>query len=210
MITPQEAIKKLLEGNKRFIENKSLHPRQYDFEAKRLIKSQNPFAIILSCSDSRVPLEIIFDQGLGDLFVIRVAGNVFDDLALGSIEFAIKYLGTSLIMVLGHENCGAVTASVEAVLESKQIDDHTLSFIKKIRPAVKKVFEDQKNLLFDKEISLEEKSLLIDKVVRKNVALVVDELKISRPVIAQLIEQKNITIVGARYDLQTRKVTLLI
>src|SRR3990170_8994951 len=143
VITPHEAIKKLLEGNKRFVKNKALHPRCYDAEAKKLITSQNPFAVILSCSDSRVPLEIIFDQGLGDLFVIRVAGNVFDDLALGSIEFAIRNLGTPLIMVLGHENCGAVTASVEAVFENKQIHDHTLSFIQKIRPSVQKALESQ-------------------------------------------------------------------
>jgi carbonic anhydrase len=114
-ISPADALKRLLNGNVRFAQGHSTHPDQALERRKLLAGGQTPFATILTCSDSRVPPELLFDQGLGDLFVIRVAGNVVDDTVLASIEYSVVHLGAPLVMVLGHERCGAVTATVEAL-----------------------------------------------------------------------------------------------
>ncbi len=114
-VAPAEAISKLKEGNGRYTSGNLQHPAQTTERRTELAKSQHPFAVILSCSDSRVPPEIVFDQGLGDLFVVRVAGNVIDDESLGSIEYAVDHLGVRLILVLGHQSCGAVKAAKETI-----------------------------------------------------------------------------------------------
>ena len=107
------ALAKLIAGNRRYVQHRQQYPDQSLPHRKELVSGQHPFAVILGCADSRVPPELLFDQGLGDLFVIRVAGNLVDDVVLGSIEYAVEHLGTKLIMVLGHEKCGAVSAAVE-------------------------------------------------------------------------------------------------
>ncbi|HEY7392870.1 MAG TPA: carbonic anhydrase [Bryobacteraceae bacterium] len=112
-LTADTALTRLLDGNQRYARHKERHPDQSAARQKELAGGQHPFAVILGCADSRVPPELLFDQGLGDLFVIRVAGNIVDDAVLGSIEYAVEHLGTKLILVLGHENCGAVSAAVE-------------------------------------------------------------------------------------------------
>ena len=145
----------------------------------------------MSCSDSRVPPEIIFDQGLGDLFVIRLAGNILDDAALGSLEYAVEHLGVKYIMVLGHERCGAVDAAVKG----GEIPGHIGSLVKAIQPAVEKV----KNLPGD----------LLDNAVRANVTMVVQQLKSSGPILEELVKKGDLAIAGARYDLDDGEVKIL-
>src|SRR3954447_12993305 len=127
-----QALAKLIEGNRRYAQNKEQHPDETMARRKELENEQHPFAVILSCADSRVPPELIFDQGLGDLFVIRVAGNIADGAVLGSIEYAVEHLGTKLILVLGHENCGAVSAAVAG----ENASGHLSAFVSAIRPSV--------------------------------------------------------------------------
>src|SRR5947208_9005654 len=119
-VDPAEAIDKLKEGNGRYASGKLQHPGQTTERRAELTKDQHPFAVIVSCSDSRVPPEIVFDQGLGDLFVVRVAGNVIDDHGLGSIEYAVDHLGARLIVVLGHQSCGAVKAAKETIADTRK------------------------------------------------------------------------------------------
>jgi carbonic anhydrase len=141
-LSPAEALKRLMAGNARFAQDKSIHP---DLDLKHrasLAGGQHPFAVILACADSRVGPELIFDQGLGDLFVIRVAGNVVDDAVLASVEYAVIHLGSPLVMVLGHERCGAVTATVEALAGKGSAEDKETkigSLADLIAPAVRAV-----------------------------------------------------------------------
>ena len=131
-VSPDQALARLMDGNRRYSQNKEQHPDETLARRMELQSSQHPFAVILSCSDSRVPPELIFDQGLGDLFVIRVAGNIVDDDGLGSIEYAVEHLGTKLIVVLGHEKCGAVSAAVA----SETAPGHLTALFAAIRPSV--------------------------------------------------------------------------
>ncbi|HEY4484757.1 MAG TPA: carbonic anhydrase, partial [Nitrospiria bacterium] len=123
-LNPDKALTMLMEGNARYVEGKMLHPNQAADRMGELAKGQHPFAVILGCADSRVPPEIVFDQGLGDLFVLRVAGNIADDAVIGSIEYAVEHLGTTLVFVLGHERCGAVSAAVEVVTKGAKVPGH--------------------------------------------------------------------------------------
>lgn len=184
-ITGDQALETLKAGNKQYASAKLAHPNQTVDRRTELVKGQKPFAIILCCSDSRVPPELIFDQGLGDLFVVRVAGNVVDDVALGSIEYAAEHLGTPLLMVLGHEKCGAITATVEGGKAPGHID----AVVKALKPAVDKV-KDQPG---DK----------VENAVKANIELIVDQLKTSRPILAELVKENKLKVVGARYDLDT-------
>src|SRR5215831_3054125 len=131
-LSADQALSRLLAGNARFVAYKERHPDESADRRRELISGQHPFAVILGCSDSRVAPELLFDEGLGDLFVIRVAGNIVDDAVLGSIEYAVEHLGTKLIVVLGHEKCGAVSAAVE----SESAPGHIGSLVSAIRPAV--------------------------------------------------------------------------
>src|SRR5216110_584585 len=135
-VAPTEAISKLKEGNGRYAGGNLQHPGQTTERRAELANTQHPFATIVSCSDSRVPPEIVFDQGLGDLFVVRVAGNVIDDHALGSIEYAVDHLGVRLIVVLGHQSCGAVQAARETIAAKSKAPGHIQSLVTAIRPAV--------------------------------------------------------------------------
>lgn len=187
-VTADEAWRRLDEGNQRFA---SGHGRAVaDCSARRaeLVKGQQPFAVIVSCSDSRVGPEIVFDQGLGDLFVIRTAGEVVDDETMGSIEYAVEHLGSPLIVVLGHSGCGAVTAAVEG----GSPPGHIGSVTRAIRPAV----EETRGQPGDK----------VDNAVCQNVRDVVRQLHEDKPILSECVHEGRLKIVGARYDLATGRV----
>lgn len=182
-ISSEEAIRLLMEGNQRFIRAREIHPNQSVERRTDVAKGQNPIAVIVSCSDSRVPPEIVFDQGLGDLFVIRSAGNLVDSIGLGSIEYAIEHLGVELIIVLGHERCGAVSAAVQG----GEAPGHIAKIIKEIHPAV--------------EIAKKQTGDLVDNSVISNINMVVKQLQESEPILKEFIHNKKLKIIGARYDL---------
>jgi carbonic anhydrase len=186
-----EALAKLVEGNKRFVEMKLTHPEQDIACRTTLAKGQQPFAVILGCSDSRVPPEVIFDQGLGDLFVVRVAGNVADELGIASVEYAVEHLGSRLIVVLGHERCGAVTAAVKG----GEFPGHLPALMTALKPAVDK----SKGAAGD----------AVDAAVLANVELTAALLRESKPILAEMVEKGEIKIVGARYDLDSGAVELI-
>lgn len=187
----EEALQTLMAGNMRYVGTKLTHPNQSAERRAEVAQGQHPFAVILGCSDSRVPPELIFDQGLGDLFVIRVAGNSANDVVLGSIEYAAEHLGVRLVMVLGHERCGAVEAAVKA----GEVAGHIASVVEAIVPAVERI----KGRPGDP----------VDHAVRANVELVVTQLKSSAPVLAALVQAGRLKIVGARYDLESGWVDLI-
>ena len=170
---------------------KPQYPRQDARRRKEVSKGQKPFAVIVGCSDSRIPPELIFDQGLGDLFVVRLAGNIVDNVALGSIEYAVEHLGSKLIIVLGHGKCGAVTAAAQG----PDAPGHVGTILKAIQPAVKKA----RKLPGD----------LVDNAIRANAALVVDKIKSSKPILAEMAEKGEIEVIGAYYNIETGAVELL-
>lgn len=178
-------------GNQRYVAKKPLHPNQSAERRAEIAKSQHPFAIVLGCSDSRVPPEVIFDQGLGDLFVIRVAGNIVDNAVLGSIEYAVEHLHPPLVMVLGHKKCGAVSAAVAG----GHAPGHINSLVEAIMPAV----ERARNRAGD----------LVENTVRINVDMAVGQLKSSEPILAQLSREGKLMIIGSRYDLETGAVEVI-
>jgi len=187
-VTPETALKMLMAGNQRYVAGHTLHPNQSKERQLEVEAGQAPFAVVLGCADSRVPPEVIFDQGLGDLFVIRVAGNVVDNEITASMEYAVEHLGASLIMVLGHEKCGAVTASVKG----GEVPGHLPSIIGHMRIAV----EEAKVMPGD----------AVSNCVRLNVQYVVRELRDSEPILRELVKAGTVKIIGARYDLHTGKV----
>ena len=187
----QQSLKKLLEGNKRCVVCKQQNPRQDARRRKEVSKGQKPFAVIVGCSDSRIPPELIFDQGLGDLFVVRLAGNIVDALALGSIEYAVEHLGTKLIVVLGHGKCGAVTAATKG----PDAPGHVGAIVKAIQPAVKKVQKMPGDL--------------VDNAIRANASLVVNKIKSSKPILAEMVNKGEIEVIGAYYNIETGAVELL-
>jgi len=191
LLSADEALAKLIEGNNRYSRHQERHPDETLGRRKELEKGQQPFAVILSCSDSRVPPELIFDQGLGDLFVIRVAGNIVADDGLGSIEYAVEHLHTRLVLVLGHEQCGAVSAAVEGGEASGNLKSVLLA----IQPSV----EETRNLPGDK----------IHNCVVANARRAARQIRESEPVLRELILKEGVKIVAADYALDTGKITLL-
>jgi carbonic anhydrase len=189
--TPDQALQQLVQGNARFVGGKVTRPNQTAKRRGEVAKGQRPFAAILSCSDSRVPPEVVFDQGLGDLFVVRVAGNVADDPGIGSLEYAVAVLGAPLVMVLGHSACGAV----DATLKGGEFPGRVGSIAKLIAPAVEKAKGQPGNTLAN--------------AIHANVALTVDRLKTTTPILSDAVEKKKIRIVGAHYDLASGRVELL-
>lgn len=189
--TADQALARLMEGNGRYAQHKEQHPDETPARRRELETTQHPFAVILSCSDSRVPPELIFDQGLGDLFVIRVAGNIAESDELGSIEYAVEHLGTKLIVVLGHEKCGAVTAAVAG----GDAPGHLKSLVSVIQPAV----AEARNLPGDK----------VHNCVVANARLVARQIRESEPVLKEMVEQKGVRVVAAEYALDSGVVTLL-
>ncbi len=188
--TADEALQRLMSGNERFATGKSQHPDNFEARRKELLDKQAPFATILACSDSRVPVELLFDQGLGDLFVIRVAGNTVDDFVYASLEFATTALKTPLIMVLGHERCGAVNAA----LSNGTPDSYLGTLVKTIRGAIQGHTCPPKNPL--------------SCAIKENVTAVVDKISKADPVLAPLIKNGQVKIVGAVYELESGKVIL--
>ena len=207
-LTPDEALRKLMEGNKHYVANQATAAKLSDQTTRAsLSKSQKPYAIILSCSDSRVPPEIIFDKGLGEIFVIRVAGNVPDPVVLGSIEYAAEHLGSPLVMVLGHERCGAVTATVESKGKSTgspNID----AIVKTIRPSVKAALKDCEACKGEKKCAETRKSQLVECAINMNAKRIAANLPVKSKIIKHLIEEKKLKIVVAKYDLDDGVVTL--
>ena len=179
---PVDALDRLRDGNARMVSGKPEHPRQSTSARTAVATEQHPFAIVVGCSDSRVPPELVFDQGLGDLFVVRSAGQVVDAPALGSIEYALAHLGSRLVVVLGHEHCGAVKAAIDGGAAPPNIQ----SLITAIRPAVDEVSQ----MSGDK----------LDLAVRANVNRVVRQLRNNSP---------GVRVVGMYYDLDTGKVEVL-
>jgi carbonic anhydrase len=195
-ISAFEALGRLGEGNRRFVASLTSHetspasPRLGD-----LTKTQNPFAIVLGCSDARVPAEIVFDQGLGDLFVIRVAGNVVAPSQIGSVEFAASRFGTRLVVVLGHSQCGAILATLEELQQPVEGQSRYLrSIVDRVRPSVEGLLRTElKNDL----------DTLVRYAVRANVGVAVNNLRYGSEVLEQLIRSDGLLVVGAEYSLET-------
>ena len=194
MISAKEALERLLEGNRRFVSD--IRSRGTETRRPRdLAAGQEPFAIILGCSDSRVPAEIVFDQGLGDLFVIRVAGNIVAPSQVGSVEFAAERFGTRLVVVLGHSNCGAILATLEELARPSQDQSRNLrSIVDRVRPSVEALLATE--LKHDREA-------LVQQAVRANIRFSADHLRHGSDVLEQLIQRNGLLIVGAEYCLET-------
>lgn len=196
MITQLEALKRLQDGNRRFVAS-SDNPDALTGQAARgkLILDQKPFAIILGCSDSRVPAEIVFDQGLGDLFVIRVAGNIVAPSQIGSVEFAASQFGTPLVVVLGHTLCGAIEATLNQLeTDTKHRSPNLRSIVNRIRPAIEPLLETE--LRHDRDA-------LMAKAVRANVRATAAHLRHGSEIVENLIENDGLLVVGAEYSLET-------
>jgi len=191
-VAPAEAIAKLKEGNGRYTNGKLQHPGQTTERRAELTKDQHPCVVIVSCSDSRVPPEIVFDQGLGDLFVVRVAGNVIDDHSLGSIEYAVDHLGVRLILVLGHQSCGAVKAAKETIAAKSKAPGHIQSLVTAIQPAVEATAKGD-----------------LEATVEANVKNVVQAVRTSTPILKPKVDSGEVQVIGGYYSLDTGAVTFL-
>lgn len=189
-LSPSEAISELMAGNQRFVQQTLQNPHQDRSRLKQTALAQSPFACVLTCSDSRVVPEIIFDRGLGDLFVVRDAGNIATAGEIGSLEYGVSVLGAKVILVMGHQNCGAVRAA----LELKSSSGFIASLINEILPAV--------------EMAKQKNGELIYNSITTNILLQKRKIQTS-PIISQLVTQNLLEVIGAYYDLETGKVTLL-
>ena len=196
MISAQEALQRLNDGNRRFVA--SIGSRENPLHYTRrveLAKDQKPFAIILGCSDARVPAEIVFDQGLGDLFVIRVAGNIVAPSQVGSVEFAASRFGTRLVVVLGHSQCGAILATLEELQQPAANQSHNLrSIVDRVRPSVEGLLTTELRHDLD---------ALVGQAVKSNVSLSVNHLRYGSAVLEELIRNEGLVVVGAEYSLET-------
>jgi carbonic anhydrase len=195
MLGATEALERLREGNRRFAANESQHSIGNEARRRELVEGQEPFAVILGCSDSRAPAEIVFDQGVGDLFVIRVAGNVVAPSLVGSIEFACSKFGTRLVVVLGHSHCGAVQATLET-LQSPQsrVSENIGAIAELIRPSIEAVLANDGDADADD---------IVGRAIRANVRASADKLRHASEIITKLERDEGLTIVGAEYSLET-------
>jgi carbonic anhydrase len=194
--SPDVIWRELLAGNERFVKGTLEHPRRTPDEFKQLAEGQFPEAVIVGCADSRVPPEILFDQGVGDLFVVRVAGNVVDGagpILKGSIEYAVAELNVRLIVVLGHSQCGAVKAAIKHIDAKDKVEGSIGRLIESIQPAVTEVRGKDGNLL--------------EKAIQANVTLGVAKLKTLDKVLKNAVDKGEVKVLGATYDLATGKVT---
>lgn len=189
--TADEVVATLLAGNKRYAEELASHPHQTAIRRTEVAQGQHPRAAILACADSRVSPEIVFDQGLGDLFTVRVAGNILDAASLGSLEYAVEHLHTPVIVVLGHEKCGAVSAAVSG----GHAPGHIHAVVEAIAPAVR----ETKGQAGD----------AVENAVCANVQAVVKQLQAAAPILAEHVRTGKLKVIGARYDLDTGKVDVL-
>jgi carbonic anhydrase len=189
--TPADkAMALLMEGNQRYVAHRETHPDATLERRRELVGSQHPFAVIVGCSDSRVPPELVFDAGLGDLFVIREAGNVVDDVVLGSVEYAVEHLGVRLVVVLGHESCGAVTAAVNHTREA-----HITTIVRAIEPAL--------------EASKGQPGDPVHNCVLTNARLSAKLIRESKPVMANALSHGDVKVLAAVYELDGGKVKFL-
>ena len=184
-LSAEEALERLKEGNQHFIADTAKRPRADSLRRYMISGRQTPYAVVLTCADSRVVPELIFDQGLGDLFVIRVAGNIIDKAVLGSIEYACIHLGINLVLVLGHQSCGAVSAAVAGTLSDLHIDELVLAIL----PAV----AETAGMLGDR----------VDLTVRANARLVAESLSQTDPILAKLVAERSLRMQGGYYCLES-------
>src|SRR5919106_3763993 len=201
MISAQQALERLREGNRRFVSNVRSHDSLAS-EARRaeVAAGQQPFAIVLGCSDSRVPAEIVFDQGLGDLFVIRVAGNIVAPSQVGSVEFAAERFGTRLVVVLGHSQCGAVLATIEELRRPNESQSQNLrSIVDRIRPSVEGLLATAGRM---------DPDALVQEAVRANVRASANQLRHGSQVIERVIDHDGLLVVGAEYSLESGTVDI--
>jgi len=199
MIPAAEALKRLKEGNRRFVER--VRNREALLAASaplELPQTQEPIAIVLGCSDARVPAEIVFDQGLGDLFVIRIAGNIVSPSQLGSVEFAASRFGTRLVVVLGHSQCGAIRATLEELRQPAENQSRNIrSIVDRVRPSVE--------VLLKTDVARDEETLFRH-AVRANVGVSVSHLRYGSDVLEKLILNEGLAVVGAEYSVETGEV----
>lgn len=184
-MSSEQILQQLIAGNQRYVDGRAENPNQTPQARQEVAQEQNPMAAILACADSRVPPEIVFDQGLGDLFVIRVAGHIAARAVVASVEFATGNLGVPLVVVLGHSNCGAVTAAVQGIDAPGQLG----GLIAAIRPAVERVDTEPGDP--------------VENAIRANVALVVESLRAAEPVLNRLVDEEQVRIIGAYYHLES-------
>ena len=200
MISTEEALNRLRKGNKRFVSDSSIFNNAPSHKSRRhsLAEDQDPFAIILGCSDSRVPSEIVFDQGLGDLFVVRVAGNIVAPSQIGSIELAVERFGARLVVVMGHSRCGAIQATLDSLRDpSKNQSKNLRSIVDRIRPSLELLDIDQ------------DPETILQQAVRANIHSSVSQLQQESRVLEQLIKKDDLLILGAEYSLDTGIVNFL-
>ena len=202
MISASEALELLREGNRRFVGNQSRAGATSHQERRlTLVSGQEPFAIVLGCSDSRVPAELVFDQGFGDLFVIRVAGNIVAPSQVGSVEFAAERFHTRLVVVLGHSQCGAITATVEELQRPTAMQSRNLrSIVDRVRPSVEGLLDTELRHDYD---------ALVKHAVRANIRASVAHLRHGSELLEQLINDSGLSVVGAEYSLETGVVEFL-
>ena len=194
VVTPDAALDRLMKGNSRYVEGVT---KRHDFKHERepLSSGQNPFAAVLSCADSRIAPEYCFDTARGDVFVCRVAGNFASDEMIASLEYAVQVLNTPLIMVLGHESCGAVDATIKSIKDGTALPGHLPSLVAALSPAVKAAQDDSGDLLVN--------------ATRRNVSMNVDKLRSAMPILKSFNDDKKIRVVGGIYRLKTGRVDLL-
>ncbi len=191
VLSPDAAMARLKKGNERYVEGVM---KRHDFGAERgvLAGGQNPFAGILSCADSRIAPEYAFDTGRGDLFVVRVAGNFAEEDGIASFEYAVKFLGTPLLVVLGHDNCGAVSAAIKTVKEGAEFPGHLPHLVEHLQPAVKTAMSEPGDLLAN--------------AIRENVLLNVEKLKTATPILSRYVEGNKVRVVGGIYKLKDGRI----
>jgi carbonic anhydrase len=196
--TADQILDEMMAGNARFASGQALSPRRQPEDYRRLAEGQKPNAIVLGCADSRVPPELIFDQGVGDLFVIRIAGNTISGtgyVVKGSLEYAIAEFNVPLIFVLGHSSCGAVTAAIKQTDEKERFPGSINGLVHLVKPAVTRAHGEQGNEL--------------DNAIRANVQIGMDRIRKQPPIIQPLVKEGRVKVVGGIYDLRTGKVTLV-
>lgn len=196
-----EALDRLRAGNARFASHViSIDSLTRHLDRGSLMKAQQPFAVLLGCSDSRAPAELVFDQGLGDLFVIRVAGNVVSPSQVGSVEFAVEHFGTRLVVVMGHTLCGAVDATIDAVDRGlPAVSDGLMSIVERVRPAVEAA----------RLAGAAERAAVARAATRINVKMAVEHLRHGSPMLERHLAREGLMVIGAEYDLETGRVEFL-
>jgi len=195
MIRAEQALRRLKQGNGRFVAGRQNHGLTDEARRNQLVYGQEPFAIILGCSDSRVPAEIVFDQGLGDLFVIRVAGNVVAPSQVGSVEFAADRFGTRLVVVLGHSTCGAIVTTLEQLQRPTGGQSPNLrSIVERVRPSVEPLLATD---------LVRDQNALVRHAVRANIMASTNQLRHGSQILEQLIQSDGLRVVGAEYSLET-------